>query len=111
MKIPVDIRGTQDNFVPFYKNLDIASKLYKSITDTMELLRNNPQQGDHVAHNKIPTHYIRKYHITTLFRIELTDHWRLMYAIHSFDDSSVGILILEALDHHKYNKRFGYKSQ
>lgn len=60
--------------------------------------------------NKIPNYYIKKFKIKTLFRIELVDYWRLMYAIHSFDDVGIGILVLEALDHKKYNERFGYKN-
>lgn len=107
-KTPLEVRGTKDNFVPFYKNLDSGSKLYKSITDTIELIRWEPTRGDHIERNKIPKYYIKKFKITTLFRIELIDYWRLLYSIHSFDDVQVCILVLEALDHKKYNKRFGY---
>lgn len=108
-KIPLDIRGAKDDFVPFYTSLDSNSKLYKSITDTINLIRNDPTLGDHVSHNKIPSYYIKKYKIKTLFRIELIDYWRLLYSIHTFDDVGIGILVLDALDHEKYNKRFGYK--
>jgi hypothetical protein len=106
---PLEIRGTKDDFVPFYKSLDPTSKLYKSIADTIELLRQEPTRGDHIERSKIPNYYVKKFKIKTLFRIELIDYWRLLYAIHSFDDVGIGILMLEALDHKKYNERFGYK--
>ena len=108
-KTPLEVRGTRDNFIPFYKSLDPNSKLCKSITDTIDLIRREPIRGDHVEHNKIPEYYIKKFKIKTLFRIELIDYWRLLYSIHSFDDVGMGILVLEALDHKKYNKRFGYR--
>ena len=98
---PLEIRGTRDDFIPFYKSLNPNSKLYKSIIDT---------RGDHVERDKIPDYYIQKFKVKTLFRIELVDYWRLLYAIHTFDDIGIGILVLEALDHKKYNKRFGYKN-
>ncbi len=107
---PLEIRGTRDDFVPFYKSLDPNSKLYHSITDTIELLRQEPARGDHVERDKIPDYYIQKFKIKTLFRIELVSYWRLLYAIHAFDDIGIGILVLEALDHKKYNERFGYKN-
>ncbi|GKS66961.1 hypothetical protein YTPLAS73_05080 [Nitrosarchaeum sp.] len=109
-KTPLEARGTKDDFIPFYTPLDSDSKLYKSITDTINLIKKNPTLGDHVAHNKIPTYYIKKYHIRTLFRIELIDYWRLLYSIQTFDDIGMGILVLDVLDHEKYNTRFGYKS-
>lgn len=107
-KTPLEVRGTSDDFIPFYKSLAPNSKLYKSITDTINLLKYEPTRGDHVEHNKIPEYYIKKFKVKTLFRIELIDYWRLLYSIHSFDDVGIGILLLEALDHKKYNKRFGY---
>ncbi|WP_052755626.1 hypothetical protein [Candidatus Nitrosotenuis cloacae] len=107
---PLKIRGTKDDFVPFYTSLNTSSKLHKSITDTIDLLKQEPTRGDHIERNKIPDYYIKKFKIKTLFRIELVDYWRLMYAIHSFDDVGIGILVLEALDHKKYNARFGYKN-
>jgi hypothetical protein len=108
-KTPLEVRGTRDGFIPFYKSLDPNSKLFKSITDTIDLIRREPTRGDHVEHNKIPEYYIKKFKIRTLFRIELIDYWRLLYSIHSFDNVGIGILVLEALDHKKYNKRFGYR--
>jgi len=109
-KTPLDARGTKNDFVPFYQSLDSDSKLYKSITDTINLIRKDPIIGDHVSHAKIPSYYVKKYKIKTLFRIELIDYWRLLYSLQTFDDTGIGILILETLNHEKYNKRFGYKS-
>jgi len=109
-KIPLESRGTPDDFIPFYQNLDSDSKLFKSITDTINLIKKDPTRGDHISHAKIPSYYIKKYHIKTLFRIELIDYWRLLYSIQIFEDIGIGILVLDALDHEKYDKRFGYKS-
>ena len=108
-KTPIEVRGTKNDFVPFWNSLDSASKLHKSIADTIDLIKNDPTRGNHVKYDKIPSYYIKKYKIKSLFRIELVDYWRMMYSIHTFDDSGVGILVLEALSHEKYNKRFGYK--
>jgi hypothetical protein len=48
-KMPLDVRGTKDDFIPFYASLDSNSKLYKSITDTINLIKKEPARGDHVA--------------------------------------------------------------
>ena len=66
---PLEVRGTSDDFIPFYKSLDPNSKLYKSITDTINLIKQEPIRGDHVEHNKIQEYYIKKFKVKTLFRI------------------------------------------
>lgn len=49
---PLEVRGTSDDFIPFYKSLDPNSKLYKSITDTINLIKQGPTRGDHVEYIK-----------------------------------------------------------
>lgn len=46
-KTPLEARGTTDDYVPFYKSLDSNSKLFKSITDTINLIKKDPTLGDH----------------------------------------------------------------
>lgn len=72
-----------------------------------KILRENPQFGDPISKNLIPKE-LRKQGIKNLYRIELSNHWRMIYTIEG-NMLEVFLFILNISNHKDYNKFFGYK--
>ncbi len=93
-----------------------ASKLERSIFNAIkkkvERIKVNQHYGDPISKDKIPLEYQQKYGITNLFRVELPQFWRMLYALVD-GESQIEIVafILEISSHEKYNKLFGYKKK
>lgn len=94
--------------MPKYEGLDKTSSIYKSIEDTIKILKQEPKRGDQVQRRLIPKIYQKQYSITNLFRIELVDYWRLLYSLQKFEGINLGVLILDVLPHSEYDRLFGY---
>jgi len=58
----------------------------------------------------IPKEYIIKYHVSNLFRTELSNFWRMIYTVKG-NQAEIISFILDILDHPTYDKKFGYKKQ
>ena len=71
-------------------------------------LKDNPFVGEQVQKSLIPVCYINKYGITNLWRIDLSDYWRLIYTVQS-NEVEIIDFVLNIDDHTKYDKIFGYK--
>jgi len=84
--------------------------LFNSIKQKIEFLKSNSQYGQHIAKNKIPKQYILEYEINNLWKVNLSGAWRMLYTIKGTEVEIVA-LILDILDHKKYNKKFGYKKR
>jgi len=93
-----------------------TSKIEKSILNAFnrkkDLVKLNAHYGDPIAKKKIPEEYIKNYGITNLFRVELSNYWRMLYTLTN-NDSEVTIIgfVLDIIDHNEYNKKFNYKSK
>ena len=77
----------------------------------VELIKRNFQYGQPIAKNLIPSEYKIKYGITNLFMVELPLFWRMLYTL--MDGNSVNetiVIVVDLIDHRKYNKKFGYKN-
>lgn len=77
----------------------------------VELIKINFQYGQPIAKNLIPSEYKSKYGITNLFRVELPLFWRMLYTL--MDDNSGAetiVIVVDLINHKKYNKKFGYKN-
>jgi len=81
-------------------------QLLKSIRQKVALVRANPFYGDNIKKKKIP----REYTVQNLWRVELTNYWRMLYTIKG-DQIEIVCFILAIIDHKKYNKKFGYKKK
>ena len=46
--------------------------------------------------------------IKNLYRIELSNYWRMLYTIEG-TKIEILVFVLKIVDHKKYNKLFGYK--
>ncbi len=79
-------------------------QLLKSIKQKSEFIKSNPFYGDNISKKLIP----KEYDVQNLWRVELTNFWRMLYTIKG-DQIEIVCFILDVLDHDKYNKKFGYK--
>ena len=84
-------------------------QLLRSIKQKIEFIRNNPFYGDPIAKNLIPEEYKKKYGTINLFRVELSQFWRMLYTLKG-DKIEIVAFVLDIIDHPTYDKKFGYKS-
>jgi len=82
--------------------------LINSINRVIDLLKIDPFKGQPLNKKLIPKKFQKK-EIKKLYRVELSNFWRLLYTIESGKEIEINIFILEILNHKKYNKLLGYK--
>jgi len=83
------------------------TQLLKSIHHALDLLRTNPFAGQPVQKHLIPKDLL---HLPNLFRMELTNFWRLLYYV-TGDEVKIISVIFEICDHPHYDKIFGYRKK
>ena len=89
--------------------------MFNSINSKVDLLKDNYVVGKQIPKKRIPKKYVQKYGVTNLWKINLSDYWRIIYTLRQKQRSSeVEILeifldVLDIIDHKRYNKIFGYK--
>ncbi len=90
-------------------NSKIEFSILKSVRQKTELIKQNPHYGNPISKKLIPKEYKKKYSITNLFRIELPNHWRMLYTL-TEGETQIEIIafVLEIMSHKKYDKFFGY---
>jgi Txe/YoeB family toxin of Txe-Axe toxin-antitoxin module len=81
-------------------------QLIKSIKNKIELLKQNPFYGDNIKKELIP----KSFNVPNLWRIELTNYWRMIYTIRG-DELEIVCFVLEIIDHPEYDKFFGYRKK
>ena len=79
-------------------------RLLRSIKQKIEFIKQNPFYGDSIKKTLIP----KEYNVNNLWRVELTNFWRILYTIRG-DQIEVICFVLDILDHPSYDKKFGYK--
>jgi len=76
----------------------------------VELIKENVHYGQPIAKKLIPVEYKIKYGITNLFRVELPNFWRMLYTLTAGSSGiEIIVLVLDIINHKKYDKKFGYK--
>ncbi|MDD4524076.1 MAG: hypothetical protein PHW84_14805 [Methanosarcina sp.] len=76
----------------------------------VELLKENVHYGQPIAKKLIPAEYKTRYGITNLFRVELPNFWRMLYTLTAGSSGiEIIVLVMDIIDHKKYDKKFGYK--
>lgn len=102
------VSGDKRDFYDVFAGLPDGA-IKNAISDVIKLLKNDSIIGQHMVRQQIPKYYVKRHNVQILYRVELPQHWRLIYTlltIHEGDKPSV--LLLELMDHDQYNKRFGY---
>ena len=88
----------------------VHQSIFRSVERVKGWLKENPFAGEQVQKNLIPEYYLKTYGITNLWRIDLSDYWRLVYTIQS-NEVEIIDFVLNIVDHKKYDKIFGYKGK
>ena len=83
-------------------------QLLRSIKQKIDFIKANPFYGNNIPKPLIPPEYLIKYQAKNLWRVELTDFWRMLYTIKG-DQVEIICFILDVLDHKNYGKKFGYR--
>ncbi len=97
----------KDNYLELKKRNDKESQsILKSIERIKEILKENPQYGDPISKKLIPKELIKQ-GIQNLYRVELSNYWRMLYTIEG-NKVEIFLFVLKIVDHDEYNKLFGY---
>jgi hypothetical protein len=90
----------------------VERSILNSINRKVELMKANPHYGIPLAKNLIPKEYFVRYGTTSLFRVELSNFWRMLYTLTN-DESEIEIIafVLDICDHKTYDRKFGYRGK
>ena len=90
----------------------IENSILNSIKKKVELIKANPHYGDPISKKLIPKEYAERYGITNLFRVRLSNNWRMLYTL-TDGETVIEIIafVLDIIDHNIYNKKFGYRKK
>lgn len=83
--------------------------LYGFIDRAIDDLKKNPFVGIKIPRRLWPKEYVQKYDINNLWKYDLPNAWRLLYMVKG-DSIKIVAVILEWMDHKKYDRKFGYKT-
>lgn len=83
--------------------------MVKLIEKGVDKLRFDYRRGEHISRKKIPAEYFEKHGVENLWKLNLNSFWRMIYTVHGNNIEVISI-ILEVLDHKKYDRKFGYKT-
>lgn len=94
----------------------IHQTLLKSIESKIEVLKANYDYGIQIPRKLIPKKYQLEYEVTNLWKLDLSNYWRMIYTIRQpqpeqteVEIISIFLDVLDIVDHKKYNKIFGYR--
>ncbi len=82
-------------------------QLHQWLIRAFKDLEQNAFSGIQIPKKLIPKGYIQKYSIDNLWKYNLPNAWRLIYSV-AGDKVIVISIIIEWMDHKKYERRFGY---
>jgi len=85
-----------------------AEYLLKLVEKGIAKLIENHEAGQKIQKRLWPKYYVQKYGISNLWRLRLDDFWRMIYTVIG-ENIRIVAVVLEVMDHKKYDKRFGYK--
>jgi hypothetical protein len=86
-----------------------ARYLLEIVEKGLAKLMASPEAGKHVPKRLIPKEYIVRYGVTNLWKLNLDSYWRLIYTLEG-DRVKLYAIVLEVLDHRRYDRKFGYRS-
>jgi hypothetical protein len=91
----------------FISTLRQGSYLLKIIDAGLDVLKLNMFAGQSIEKKKHPRFYLQKYGVNNLYKFNLDSSTRLIYTLIA-EETGVAVVVLEILDHKKYEERFGY---
>jgi len=72
-------------------------------------LKRDREAGKRIPRRLIPLEYAFKYGVTNLWKLNLDRYWRMIYTIVG-DEVRLVSIIIEVLNHKKYDRKFGYRT-
>jgi hypothetical protein len=105
-KKPSSVKASREAAV-FINYLKEGSYLLKIVNSGLDVLKGNMFAGERIERKKFPKYYVQKYGVNNLYKYNLNSRTRLIYTLVA-DGSGVAVVVLEILDHKKYEERFGY---
>lgn len=105
---PSEVVFAEDKLEKAYEKLNESDDLKKNIKSAINNIEQNAFAGEQIPKRLMPKEYIKKYGINNLWKYNLPDGWRLIYAL--FPQNKVEILsvIIEWFNHKAYERRFHY---
>jgi hypothetical protein len=91
----------------FVSSLKDGGYLLKIVNSGLDVLKGNMFAGQRIKRKKFPRYYVQKFGVNNLYKFSLDSRTRLIYTLVA-DESGVAVVVLEILDHKKYEERFGY---
>jgi len=94
-----------------YKLLDKEIKLKLAFDESIVNLKKNPYAGKKVKKNLWPKKLIKEYHIDNLYRYDMIRKhpgWRLLYTLQGDSKIKILVVVLDVLEHKKYDRLFKY---
>jgi len=80
---------------------------YNQLQEVFILLEKNGFSGIQIKKRLIPKKYLSEFKIHNLWKYNLPDGWRLLYAIEN-QGNGVFVIIIEWLSHKDYERKFNY---
>jgi len=91
----------------FISSLKKGSYFLKIVNDGLDVLKENMFAGERIERRMFPRYYVQKFGVNNLYKFNLDVRTRLVYTLVA-EESGVAVVVLEILDHKKYDERFGY---
>jgi len=83
-------------------------RLFKKLTHVFERLKSNSFCGIQIPKKQIPDYYTKLFgQLPNLWKYNLSGSMRLIYFISSNEDEVMSVIV-EWMNHHEYENRFGY---
>lgn len=86
-----------------------ARYLVRIIDKGIAKLKRNREAGKRISKRLIPREYVVKYGVTNLWKLNLDRYWRMIYTIVG-DEVRLVSIIIEVLNHKKYDRKFKYRT-
>ena len=94
-------------FVCLEKGKSEDVKRHKDILKAIEKLKSDKDSGIKIPRRLWPKFYVEKYLLDNLWKLDLSEGWRLTYTIKCYEEQ-ITCMILEWMTHKEYERRFGY---
>ena len=87
----------------------VERSIFNAVKNKLILLKLDHHFGQPIRKELIPREYIIENGVRNLFRLELPDYWRMLYAVTNNESSTeILVIIVDILSHPDYDKKFGY---
>jgi len=83
-------------------------QLRAAIVQAVDILKETPEAGKHIANDRIPKEYTRRYGPGVSFwKYDILGSWRLIYTI-GHEEGLILVTFVEWMSHVEYERRFRY---